>query len=658
MKTNRAYYSASVAEFVAEHPSQVQAMVMQSDTFDLDSRQRSAWLEEIRILQSALNCLQSGHIHLEYTIPRMGKRVDAVLLFDHAVVLIEFKVGMDAFGSGAQQQVVDYALDLKYFHEASHRCLIVPILVATEAHTSMQSRYVVDNDGVAEALCIAPDDLRTHLIELSEMTYDVKIDHERWIQSAYRPTPTIVEAAQVLFREHTVENISRNDASAVNLERTMSTIGSVIDTAKATSTKHVCLVTGVPGAGKTLAGLAIANSRQSFEEEEHAVFLSGNGPLVLVLQEALARDQHDRGLIRTKTEGLRRAKAFIQAIHHFRDDAIAHASPTHEKVIIFDEAQRAWNSEQLSKFMKTKRGQAGFSQSEPEFLLNVMDRHEDWSVVVCLVGEGQEINTGEAGISEWLKVLEHEFSEWHVHTSQRIHADSYARGVDVKHLFENLKPSHVHYDDTLHLSVSVRSFRSERLSAFVESLLENSRETASLHLESFRDVYPIVVTRDLDSARDWVRSRSRGTERYGLVAASGAKRLRPLGVWVDYRNNPIEWFLNDYTDIRSSYGLEIAATEFDVQGLELDWAVVAWDADLRHNGSRFEHWSFRGPRWESVGMPERRQYLLNAYRVLLTRSRQGMVIFVPHGDPIDPTRKHEFYDHTFQYLLDVGIPEI
>lgn len=658
MSTKRAYYSKTIPEFLIENSNDVLSTLIKLNTFDLDLGQRNAWLREIEILKDSLVGIDSGHILLEYTIPRMGKRVDAILILDQVVAVVEFKVGLSHFYKNAIDQVVDYALDLKYFHEESHDAYLVPILVATEARHPEQSRLSFDDDGVAEALCLTPTALRRHLSELAHIDLQTEIDAPKWIRSVYRPTPTIIEAAQVLFRDHTVEDISRNDASAINLEQTTSRIGQIIDEAKLTSTKHICLITGVPGAGKTLAGLAVANSRQRFEEEEHAVFLSGNGPLVIVLQEALARDQHSRGLSRTKAESLRRAKGFIQAIHSFRDDAVSHSDPVHEKVAIFDEAQRAWNSEQLGKFMKSKRGEAGFNISEPQFLLEVMDRHKDWAVVVCLVGEGQEINTGEAGISEWLKVLDKRFRDWHVHTSPRIISDTYARGVNVKQILDNVGTEKVHFDQALHLAVSVRSFRSERLSEFVEALLDDQPSKAISLLRSFSDVYPIAITRDLNIARNWVRNRARGTERFGLVASAGAKRLRPLGIWVDYRNNPIEWFLNSDEDVRSSYGLEIAATEFDVQGLELDWTVVAWDGDLRHNGQQFEHWNFRGSRWEAVSIPDRINYLTNAYRVLLTRSRQGMVIYVPYGDAVDPTRPHAYYDHTFNYLKNLGIPEV
>lgn len=654
----RFFYSNSIENFISESASSLLGELAAANGFDLTLAQRGAWQTEISILKLALKGVTSGHILFEYTIPRMGKRVDVVIIIGGVIAILEFKVGSSTFDRHAIDQTVDYALDLKYFHAASQEPVIVPVLIATDAPQSSQALVRLGEDRVAEPLCLVPSDLSVFIEACVSQVQFPPIDPQSWIRAPYRPTPTIIEAAQVLFRDHTVEDISRNDASAINLERTSAKIGAIIDDAKRTGTKRICLVTGVPGAGKTLAGLAIANSRQRFEEVEHAVFLSGNGPLVLVLQEALARDQYERGLSNTKSESLRSAKSFIQGIHHFRDDAISHTDPPHEKVAIFDEAQRAWNSDQLSKFMKMKRGQAEFHQSEPEFLIGVMDRHLGWAVIVCLVGEGQEINTGEAGISEWLNALEHRFPTWQVHTSPRIYADSYARGANVAGLFHQLGQSRVHLEESLHLSVSVRSFRSERLSAFVEALLNNQTQIARTELQAIQGVYPIVITRELERARAWVRQQARGTERYGLTASSGAKRLRPHGIWVDYRNDPREWFLNDKSDIRSSFGLEITATEFDVQGLEIDWSIVAWDGDLRHNGQRFTHWNFRGKSWERVASPERQQYLTNAYRVLLTRARQGMVVFLPKGDPNDPTRPHEYFDGTFDYLKGIGIPEI
>lgn len=656
MKVSRAYYGRRVREFLRQSPDEVLGIITSNSEFDVDLSQRAAWIKEIEILGSVLLGVDTGFVIFEYVIPRMGHRVDSIILLPHAIVLIEFKVGANSFDRSAIAQVEDYALDLKYFHEESHDKVILPVVVATQSTTSMNRNLNLSEDAVASPLCLATQDLATFIAAVAQFGDGQYVDPERWMKSPYKPTPSIVEAAQKLYRDHTVSDIARNDASAINLERTSGYVGQVIDYAKQTRSKHICLVTGVPGSGKTLAGLTIANSRQKFEEEEHAVFLSGNGPLVLVLQEALARDQYARGLSKSKAEALRQAKTFIQGVHHFRDGALSDDQPPHEKVVVFDEAQRAWSSNQLSKFMNTKRGIVGFDQSEPEFLIEVMDRHQDWAVIVCLVGEGQEIHTGEAGISEWLRALAERFGDWTIHSSPRITEKTYALDIASLQLIKELESGRVSLDESLHLSVSIRSFRSERLSAFVAQLLDNESEEASREFSSLSNQYPIAVTRDLDVARNWVKAHARGTERVGLIASSGAKRLRPSGVWVDYPSDPREWFLNDQFDVRSSNSLEIASTEFDVQGLEIDWSIVGWDGDLRHNGRIFESWSFKGNKWQSVLSEDRRSYLVNAYRVLLTRARQGMIIFIPEGDSEDPTRKPSYYDNTFNYLASLGLP--
>ena len=661
MSVKRAYYVATIAKFLEEHSESILGTLADSNMFDLVLEQRNAWREEIGILKSALHGFDEGHLLLEYSIPRMGKRIDAVVLFPAVVVPIEFKVGARTVDGYARDQVMDYALDLKYFHKESANALIVPVVVATDASTMPPLVIDLYEDNVASALAANSQTLST-TFELLRTITGPPLDAATWIDSPYQPTPTIIEAAQALYKGHGVTEISRSDATAENLSVTAGEVNRIIDESKAHNRKSICIVTGVPGAGKTLVGLTIANDRHKYEELEHAVFLSGKGPLVQVLQEALARDEYERakamGQPIPKNDALRKAKSFIQNIHHFRDDAIQHGQPPIEKVTLFDEAQRSWDDEQLSKFMKAKKGISGFNQSEPEFLIEVMDRHRDWAVIVCLVGEGQEINTGEAGIAAWLDVLGNKFRDWYVHVSPRIYSESFSSNQDIQSLVDKIGPSRVVENNGLHLGVSVRSFRSEKLSAFVETLLNNEPSEARLIFEGLKEVYPIVLTRDIGSARSWVQAQARGTERYGLTASAGARRLRPFSVWIQNKIEPANWFLNDKDDIRSSFGLEETATEFDIQGLELDWTIVCWDGDLRYNGTAFEHHAFKGARWTKVGTAERQIYLKNAYRVLLTRARQGIVIFVPPGSDEDDTRKHEFYDPTYEYLLSIGISEI
>jgi len=452
--------------------------------------------------------------------------------------------------------------------------------------------------------------------------------------------------------------------------------------------KAIVFVTGVPGAGKTLVGLNVATRHGSRDDAAHAVFLSGNGPLVAVLREALARYDLDRAKLtdpRARIGTSRTAvRAFIQNVHHFRDATLRDPAAPADHVVVFDEAQRAWDARQLASFMKRKKGLPGFTQTEPELLIGAMERHADWAVVVCLVGGGQEINTGEAGISAWLDGVRTLFPGWDVFISPHLTDSEYAASGALERLreaklpaapFDEEKvsatlsaaetvadtfstPGTFSFDPALHLSTSMRSFRAEHLSRFVKALLDGEAELGRELFAEFRDHYPIVLTRSMRAARRWIRRQRRGTERAGLVASSSAQRLKPHAIDIRVNIDPVHWFLSSQSDTRSSLYLEDAATEFQVQGLELDWTIVTWDADLRWRGSDWSFHSFRGAKWTDVKKPERRQYLKNAYRVLLTRARQGMVIFVPPGAKRDRTRSPEFYEGVYDYLTSMGVAEV
>lgn len=652
----RYYYKNSVADFSLENPQAILGQLVNRHEFNLEEQQRNAWNIQIQLLQRELN-QSTGTIIFEYSIPRMGKRIDAVLLSDGIIFAIEFKVGADKYEAHAIDQVIDYALDLKNFHEQSHNKPIIPILICTHAKDQKLDLHF-DSDDVAAPILVHGKSLDKIINIISSNRSHPMIDTELWCNSIYKPTPTIIEAAQALYRGHTVEEISRSDAGAINLSQTASAISQIIDQSKQYSYKSICFLTGVPGAGKTLAGLNLANTWHNEDDSEHAVFLSGNGPLVEVLRTALMRNERESAkehgekvkasLIESKT------KAFIQNIHHFRDDALQSPRAPIEKVVVFDEAQRAWTLEQTSKFMKTKKGKSDFNQSEPEFLISVLDRHSDWATIVCLIGGGQEINTGEAGLHEWFDALKRSFPHWKIFVSNQLSDHEYTLG---RPLFseEDVNKGNLHFNKDLHLSVSIRSYRSERVAAFVKSVLDLNVETASKLYMEIHKQYPIFLTRDLNIARNWLRTQARGTERYGLVASSGAIRLKPYGINVKASIDPSYWFLNKKSDIRSSYFLEDVATEFDIQGLELDWACVAWDADLRLKNEMWSFKSFRGTNWQDVKQDDAKLYLLNSYRVLLTRARQGMVIFIPPGDSTDATRQPEFYDSTFAYLLNIGM---
>lgn len=651
--TKVAYYAADLQSFRAADGDAVLGVLAKQHGFALEHPQKHAWQGQIQLLRQHLPGTLVGWIFFEFSIPRMGKRVDVVIVTGGAVFVIEFKVGARTFDNHAIEQVYDYALDLKNFHRGSHNLPIVPVLIPTAAPSQSKLEIAWAVDRVAEPLCISPTEL-PRAIELGlAQRSDPAIDVLAWSESGYQPTPTIVEAALALYRQHDVKEITRSEAGADNLGLTAARIEQIIESTKAHKRKTICFITGVPGAGKTLAGLNIATFRAERHSDEHAVFLSGNGPLVDVLREALARDKAEReGISRSKA--YREVSTFVQNIHHFRDEALKSTEPPIEKVVIFDEAQRAWNREMASKFMQQKRGHLAFDMSEPAFLLSAMNRHSDWCVVICLVGGGQEINTGEAGLAEWITVLRDQHPEWDVHVSSRLDDRDY---VWDEVLAKELSQATVSWNEDLHLGVSIRSFRAETFSEFVGHVVDNRPDKARNTYQSIADKYPMLLTRNLAEARSWLRNQARGSERYGLTASSGANRLRPDGVWIKAKIDAPVWFLNDKTDVRSSYYLEETASEFDIQGLELDWTCVCWDADFRYCNNQWEYFSFRGTRWQHVNSAERQLHLKNAYRVLLTRARQGLAIYLPNGEPSDPTRDPAVYDQIYQYLLRCGIPQ-
>lgn len=644
---NRAYLSLRTHDVATFSDNELFGRLASHLPFALEPEQRAAWDFQIQHLRELARELPDAHAFMEFLIPRMGRRADLILLVNGIVFVIEYKLGARQFDRSSLDQVYGYGLDLKHFHETSHGLPIVPILVATHAPRNNELHVQWDDDGLARPLSVNASGLLPAIHHLCLIRNSSPINASSWEAGRYRPTPTIVEAAQALYRGHTVEEISRSEAGAENLTKTAEYVANTIEAAKQNNRKIICFITGVPGSGKTLAGLNLATSRQRIHSDEHAVFLSGNGPLVDVLREALALDAVARareiGTRSSKVQEDRSAAAFIQNIHHFRDDALVSKDAPVEKVVVFDEAQRAWNAEQTSKFMQQKKGQLGFSMSEPEFLLSVMDRHQDWCAIICLVGNGQEINTGEAGIEEWLRALERSFPHWQAHIPNTL--------VHSCRLTESVTAP------ALHLATSIRSFRAERLSDFVGHVIAGDATAAREVRDALAD-FPLYITRDLDLARRWLRSKCRGNERTGLLASSNATRLKPYGVFVKSKIEPAKWFLAPNDDVRSSYALEDAATEFDIQGLELDWTCLCWDANYRRMGDQWHALQFKGTRWQAVNDETRKAYVANAYRVLLTRSRQGMVVFVPEGSNEDATRPPAVYQAIYNFLKNCGFDDL
>lgn len=704
---NRCLYIATIKKFLEQERMAVLGSLHNNYHGEALTTTDEAWMGEISILQQALLPWKNedAQIIFEYEIPRLGKRIDVVLLLRGIIFCLEFKVGQKDALQADVEQVMDYALDLKNFHRFSHDKIIVPILIPTKHVSSTKDFYPsVYNDQIYNPLisgAVQLQSLIANVLEHSGATSGVTIDN--WIISPYTPTPTIIEAARALYENHSVEDITRHEADKVSTDRTINYILQVIRKSKTQKKKSICFVTGVPGAGKTLVGLEVAIKQTykdgELDKENGAVYLSGNGPLVAVLTEALARDNLKKcvtkGERKNLTDSRREVSEFIQIIHRYRDNMLAKIkNPVEngvveidpdkafylehtgygevEHVAIFDEAQRSWTHKRIADYLKrggtygNKLKVPNFPMSEAEFLIWSLDQREDWAVIVCLVGGGQEINTGEAGITEWIKALNSKFTHWDVYISNNLTDAEYAEGQVNNMLQGNDK---VTFANDLHLSVSLRSFRAETLSAFVQSMLVFRSDAADLYKDVVGRNYPIVLTRDMDKARAWLRKKARGTQQTGILVTKVAARFKPLAVHILAQDddNAVHWFLEDKTDIRSSNYLEDAATEIQVQGLELDYACVLWDADMRYEDGIWSFYKFNGKnKWNPENNKDNQKYMLNAYRVLLTRARQGIVICIPKGNnnltqegfPEDPTRLPNFYDGTYEYLKSIGIKEI
>lgn len=659
-----AFYDNNIKDFLNQKEDEIFGIIAKNDEYDSVCKQKDAWIAQIRLLKNVLKKYSNGSVIFEYTIPRVGGRIDNVVLLNDTIFVLEFKVGNEAYLGSAATQARTYAIDLANFHEESHNKTIVPILIATDAPNCEPeiSKY---KDNVYDVIYTNGNNL-DQIFDKFKKLFSGQIQLDKWLNSRYVPTPTIIEAAEVLYNNHSVDNISQNEA-AENLTKTSIAVQKIIEYSKQNHQKSICFITGVPGAGKTLAGLNIAIENQKTTGKNYSCFFTGNQPLVSVLREALARDDNKRTGIPIG-EARDNIKSFIQIIHHFRDESLKNLDiPPVDNVVIFDEAQRAWQQAQLSNFMNEKKTailnklpdekrHKILSMSEPELLIEYMNRHQDWAVIVCLVGGGQDINTGEAGIQEWFDSLRRSYPNWKVYVSNKITEEEYVGNSSFNELIKGLDCKTI---EELHLSISLRSFRSEKVANFVHHLLNNEKEQAAEIYKEIKKVYPICMTRDLNTAKQWIKKQTEGKNcRYGLIASSQAKRLRAEGIWVECKCKPEKWFLEGKDDIKSSYFMEEVATEFDIQGLEIDYALVGWDADYRYENGHFECYKPSGSKWQTINKEDNRRYLKNAYRVLLTRAREGFVIFIPKGDNSDNTRLCKYYDELWKYLNDINIQAI
>ncbi len=688
MAAIRYYYSDSITEFLFRNNNEIIGSLTVASQHDVNDETSQSWIVEIKTLRKTLIPYKGrGSLYFEYNIPRMGRRVDVIAVIDGIVFVLEYKTSEQKFSREALIQVWDYSLDLKNFQEGSLDRIIIPVLMVPnekDSHCKLELKHFEDN--VYEPLLVNQKKLAEAINETIKSVHYEKqpsLTDNQWAKSGYSPTPTIIEAAIALYKENTVEDITKHGG---DIDKASTELCDIINYCKDNHKKAICFITGVPGAGKTLIGLNTAIDQ--FNRGEKAVYLSGNFPLVEVLQEALTRDYVRRDKILATKEGRKacskpeaksKVKAFIQMIHHYQNLYLegtevkngkivpiegyfmSHTDKSYipvEHIAIFDEAQRAWTKDELKRFMREKKGINNFPYSEPEYLISCMDRQTDWGLIVCLVGNGQSINKGEAGLKEWIESIHRSYPQWDVYMSEYLIQSKDITEEDLSLIRNQLIPK-----ENLHLKMSMRSFRSEKVSMFVNQLLALQKEEAKATLKDLEN-YPIVLTRDLKLAKQWIRNHARGSERMGLLASSKAERLKAIGINVRYQPNFVHWFLEGDDDIRSSNCLEDTLTEFKVQGLEIDWACITWDADLRLNKdhNKWQHFQLRsGTKWQNINKIINQEYQINAYRVLLTRARQGMVIVVPQGDnsiPPDKTRNPEWYNNTYEYLKSIGIEEI
>jgi len=658
----RSYYSNNLKQFLDDDNSHILGELTSNHQFDLTELQKNAWIKQIEILKNQFRDLNSGRILFEYSIPRMGRRVDNVLLYKGVVYLLEFKVGADIYENAALRQVEGYAIDLKDFQEGSRNCKLVPILISTKA-PNHENKIQMYEDGVCKPLRANATNLHDVILQAAENFDEPEIDSISWENSGYNPTPTIIEACQALYDKHTVQEITRSDSVGVTFAQTTDSIDKIIAESKKESKKSIIFVTGIPGSGKTLVGLNIASKYQDTKKHERAVYISGTATLIAILQEALVRDKVAKSPKLTKIKVKSVINTLFQYLLYYRKEIIEHPDKKpSEKIVVFDEGQRMWNQIQLDKEIGKKLGHEGTGKSEPDLLIGYMDKHEDWAVIICLIGGGQEIHKGEYGTIEWLKSIKTNFSHWHVYLPPEISTKEYLVDVSAEEALDVVNKTFI---DELHLKTSTRSFRAENFSKLINHLLDRETTEAKNIVEELKEKelnekYHLHVTRDLQTAKDWIKNHARVNERYGLFTTALSHRLHPEGIVKrgPKEFNPEGWWLDSEDYVDSSLALEIPCTEFFAQGLELDWAIFGWDACFRPNNSDWDYRRFSRKEWKTLHKKEQQRNLKNAFRVLLTRARQGMIIFVPKGDPNDKTRLPEFYDGIFNYLKEVGIEEI
>ncbi len=621
-----------------------------------EAQQLRAWEVTINMLQGALPTVpysETWRVLLEFPMLRLGKRPDVIILIRSAILVLEIKAGSSFHTPADRRQVQDYAIDLHDFHAGSREHIIVPILVAEKATTRLPDMPLMLGRGVTSPLDATAKTLPSLLREISDYTNQQagQLDADAWMRAPYRPVPTIVDAACMLYAKHNVADLRAARSDSQNLGVTTSAILNAIDWARRMDRRIILFVTGIPGAGKTLCGL---NTIFGADDAGRGTYLTGNPTLVHVLREALTRDAVRLGSQRGDAN--RKMTSAIQALPKFRDHYVANSSEVPpERIVVVDEAQRCWSAGW--PVAKTRDKAVQLKHSEPAYLLATMARHAGFCAMVCLVGSGQEIHAGEGGLAEWgvaLRQAARDGIVWYVHAAPDLMTVSDSR--------RRLGPlDNLQSVPALHLDVSIRQIRSAAATSWVDKVLEGDA-TAASRIAHDAVEFPFLLSRDLGAARTWLRIQSRGLRRSGLLASSGAARLRAEGLGAELPHMDAaavaHWFLDRFPDdVRASDALEVVASEFSCQGLELDYVGLCWDADfIRELGRR--EWrvrTFRGTKWQTPRQEEVIANQINTYRVLLTRARYETVIFVPNGSEHDPTREPAVFDDIARFLEDCGI---
>ncbi len=653
-----AYYADTVGNFRAAPLDNLELTLhkaYESDRYkDLITSQITAWRAQIQDLKDALRAVDLAGLHpddwgiaIEFVVPRKLGRIDAVLLIGRAIVVLEFKG--ESVDASAADQVEDYCLDLIHFHEASHNRTTYPVVVGKTGKEPWIRRCQMFGELHPTAF-VDTKQLGNWLATVAQKHHhEPQSSVTDWNRGSYRPVPTIVEAAIGMFAEMRVEDIAKAGCDPINLTATVETIRQIVVESARSKRKTVCFVTGVPGAGKTLAGLRLVHDPELREATgSDSVFLTGNLPLVKVLQAALARDSSRRRKNRMRVSS-RDPKTTINTALGYKREHTRNKNAPHEKIVVFDEAQRAWDAARTAEYLSDSSGEF-LGYSEPALMLAILDR-QPWAVLIALVGGGQEINKGEAGLSEWGRALTERFGHWSVAAPSQALSGVYGAGAK---LFEG-ETHKVALHASLHLDTPTRQFRGKTIAGWTEALLRGEPLECRRVLAENPE-YPIRLTRSVDSAKSWLGEMARGTERYGFIASSEAKRLRAEGLELPpARADGVEhWFLERKGDVRSSFQLEVAASEFQIQGLELDWTCLCWGGDFLRTDGAWDLKRLRGTAWQKIGQASARSYLVNSYRVLLTRARQGMLLFVPIGDEQDSTRPRDPLDRTAEFLAECG----